>query len=91
MLGTHSRVKVPIQTVSEQSVITQSDFITFHIPFNEGDKSPVDATMMAKMKKGVASVKVLPIEPGAARMSFYCGTDKVNSLAGGSTQIYIAP
>lgn len=44
-----------------------------------------------KMKKGVASVKVLPIEPGAARMSFYCGTDKVNSLAGGSTQIYIAP
>lgn len=56
MLGTQSRIKVPIQTVSEQSVITQSDFITFHIPFNEGDKSPVDANMIAKMKKGVALI-----------------------------------
>lgn len=44
-----------------------------------------------KIKKGVASVKILPIEPGAARMSFYCGTDKLNPLGGGSTQIYIAP
>jgi len=56
MLGTNSRVKVPIQTVSEQSVISQSDFITFHIPFNEGDKSPIDAAKMAKMKKGVALI-----------------------------------
>ncbi len=56
MLGTQSRIKVPIQTVSEQSVITQSDFITFHIPFNEGDKSPVDANMIAKMKRGVALI-----------------------------------
>ncbi len=56
MLGTQSRIKVPVQTVSEQSVITQSDFITFHIPFNEGDKSPVDANMISKMKKGVALI-----------------------------------
>jgi D-3-phosphoglycerate dehydrogenase len=56
MLGSQSRVKVPLQTVSEHSVITQSDFITFHIPFNEGDKSPIDATMIAKMKKGVALI-----------------------------------
>jgi len=56
MLGAQSRVKVPVQTVSEHSVITQSDFITFHIPFNEGDKSPIDASMIAKMKKGVALI-----------------------------------
>lgn len=56
MLGANSRLKVPINTVSEQSVVTQSDFITFHIPFNEGSKAPVDAEMMAKMKKGVGLI-----------------------------------
>jgi len=56
MLGAKSRVKVSINTVSEQSVISQSDFITFHIPFNEGEKAPIDADKMAKMKKGVGLV-----------------------------------
>jgi D-3-phosphoglycerate dehydrogenase len=56
MLGANSRLKVAINTVSEQSVITQSDFITFHIPFNEGSKAPIDAEVMAKMKPGVGLV-----------------------------------
>jgi len=56
MLGANSRVKVSINTVSEQSVISQSDFITFHIPFNEGDKAPIDSAKMAKMKKGVGLI-----------------------------------
>lgn len=56
MLGANSRVKVNINTVSEQSVISQSDFITFHIPFNEGDKSPINAEKMAKMKRGVGLI-----------------------------------
>jgi D-3-phosphoglycerate dehydrogenase len=56
MLGVNSRQKVAINTVSMQSVLTQSDFITFHIPFNEGDKAPIDATVMATMKKGVGLV-----------------------------------
>jgi D-3-phosphoglycerate dehydrogenase len=56
MLGANSRVKVSINTVSEQSVISQSDFVTFHIPFNEGDKAPIDAAKMAKMKKGVGLI-----------------------------------
>ncbi len=56
MLGTNQRIKVNLNTVSEQSVISQSDFITFHIPFNEGDKSPIDAAVMAKMKKGVGLI-----------------------------------
>ena len=56
MLGSNPRIKLNINTVSEQSVITQSDFITFHIPFTEGQKSPIDAAMMAKMKKGAGLI-----------------------------------
>lgn len=44
-----------------------------------------------KMKKGVATVKVLPIQPGAASMAFTCGTNRGNAKAGGSARIYIAP
>ncbi len=56
MLGSNQRIKLNINTVSEQSVISQSDFITFHIPFTEGQKSPIDGTVMAKMKKGVGLI-----------------------------------
>lgn len=52
----NSRIKVSINTVSEESVITHSDFITFHIPFNEGDKAIIDAEKMRKMKKGVGLI-----------------------------------
>lgn len=43
-----------------------------------------------KMKKGVAVVKILPIQPGVGRMSFTCGTNRNNPKIGGSTDIYIA-
>ena len=33
-----------------------SDFITFHVPFNEGDKAIIDSHKIAKMKKGVGLV-----------------------------------
>ncbi len=56
MLGSAGRIKVNINTVSEQSVITQSDFITFHIPFSEGTKAPIDKDTIAKMKNGVGLV-----------------------------------
>jgi D-3-phosphoglycerate dehydrogenase len=55
-LGEHSRIKVSIHTVSEESVIAHSDFITFHVPFNEGDKAVIDAARIAQMKKGVGLV-----------------------------------
>lgn len=55
-LGQNSRIKLSVRTVSEESVIRQSDFITFHIPFNEGDKPIVDAAKMALMKKGVGLI-----------------------------------
>lgn len=44
-----------------------------------------------KMKKGVATVKILPIQPGAGKMSFYCGVNRSKASVGGSTDIYIAP
>ncbi len=55
-LGQNSRVKFSVTTVSEDSVITHADFITFHVPFNEGDKAIIDATKIAKMKKGVGLI-----------------------------------
>jgi D-3-phosphoglycerate dehydrogenase / 2-oxoglutarate reductase len=56
MLGSNQRIKVQINTVSEQSVVAQSDFITFHIPFNEGSKAPIDKDVIARMRKGVGLV-----------------------------------
>lgn len=52
----NSRIKVTINTVSDESVLTHADFITFHLPFNEGDKPIVDAAKMAKMKRGVGLI-----------------------------------
>jgi D-3-phosphoglycerate dehydrogenase len=52
----NSRIKVTINTVSDESVLTHADFITFHLPFNEGDKPIADAAKMAKMKRGVGLV-----------------------------------
>ncbi|MFY7732236.1 MAG: D-2-hydroxyacid dehydrogenase [Bacteroidia bacterium] len=52
----NSRIKVTINTVSDESVLTHADFITFHLPFNEGDKPIVNAAKMAKMKRGVGLV-----------------------------------
>jgi len=55
-LGDASRVKVNIKTVTEETVLSQSDFITFHVPFNEGDKAIIDTTKMNIMKKGVGLI-----------------------------------
>ncbi|MFA6261810.1 MAG: D-2-hydroxyacid dehydrogenase [Bacteroidia bacterium] len=52
----NARIKVTINTVSEESVIAHSDFITFHVPFNEGDSAIIDAGKMEKMKKGVGLI-----------------------------------
>lgn len=43
-----------------------------------------------KMIRGRATVKVLPIKPGAGRMSFTCGTNRDNPKIGGYADIYIA-
>ena len=54
---------------------------------SKGFKIPKDF----KMKAGKASVELLPIQPGAGTITFYCGTERAVSWASGSTQIYIAP
>ena len=51
----------------------------------------IDVPKVAVMRKGVATVKVLPIEPGAGRMAFYCGLSRSNPSIGGQAQFYIAP
>lgn len=50
-----------------------------------------DVPNEVKMKKGVTKVRLLPIQPGAASMSFYCGTNRGNPKIGGSARIFIAP
>jgi len=56
MLGSNQRIKVLLNTVSEQSVVSQSDFITFHIPFNEGSKAPIDKDVIGRTKKSVGLI-----------------------------------
>lgn len=50
-----------------------------------------DTPKQAKISKGIAKVKVLPIQPGAGTLSFFCGPNRGNPLIGGSAKIYIAP
>ncbi|MSQ78443.1 MAG: 3-phosphoglycerate dehydrogenase [Flavobacteriaceae bacterium] len=45
-------VKIKLRTVSKEAVINNSDFISLHVPFNEGDKAVIGETELAKMKKG---------------------------------------
>lgn len=46
---------------------------------------------VVKMRKGIAKGKVLPVEPGAGTVSFYCGPRIGDALIGGRARIYIAP
>lgn len=55
-LGNDYRLKHTLPTVSKERVLTESDYITFHIPFNEGDKPVIGAAELASMKKGVGLV-----------------------------------
>ena len=48
---------IHISNEDETQISTEeSDFITFHLPFNEGSKPIVDAPKIAKMKKGVGLI-----------------------------------
>ncbi len=44
-----------------------------------------------RMKNGSATVKILPIQPGPGRMTFYCGKNRSEASIGGFSIIYIAP
>ena len=43
------------------------------------------------VKNGVGGTKALPLQPGAATLSFTCGTSRGNAIAGGNASLYIAP
>ncbi len=50
------RIKITIKTVSKEEVLRNSDFITLHVPFNEGDKAVIGTDEIAMMKDGVGIV-----------------------------------
>ena len=50
------KITVEINTGSFQDLITQSDFITLHVPHKEGSPALIGADTLAKMKKGVILV-----------------------------------
>lgn len=50
------RIKIPVKTISKEEVIRQSDFISLHVPFSEGDKPVIGEEEIATMKNGAGIV-----------------------------------
>lgn len=48
----NQRIKIPVKTISKEEVLKKSDFVTLHVPFNEGDKPVIGSGEIALMKKG---------------------------------------
>lgn len=46
------RVKINLKTVSKEQLLSEADFISLHVPFNEGDKPVIGAAEMEMMKTG---------------------------------------
>lgn len=55
-LGPDFRIKHSLLTQSKDTVLRNSDFISFHVPFNEGDKAIIGKEELYIMKKGVGLV-----------------------------------
>lgn len=45
-------VKFLLKTVSKEEILRDADFISLHVPFNEGDRAVIGAAELAMMKKG---------------------------------------
>jgi D-3-phosphoglycerate dehydrogenase len=45
-------VKIKLTTYSKETVLKEADFISLHVPFNEGDKAVIGAAELNLMKKG---------------------------------------
>jgi D-3-phosphoglycerate dehydrogenase len=50
------RIKIPVKTVTKEFLLKNSDFISLHVPFNEGEKPVVGAEEIAIMKDGAGIV-----------------------------------
>ncbi len=47
------KINIPFKTVSKEKVLKESDFISLHVPFNEGDKPSIGTAEISMTKKGV--------------------------------------
>lgn len=45
-------VKFPLVTVAKEEILKEADFISLHVPFNEGDRAVIGSSELAMMKKG---------------------------------------
>lgn len=50
------RIKIPVRTLSKEEVLKKADFISLHVPFNEGDRPVIGREEMAMMKKGAGII-----------------------------------
>lgn len=55
-LSGNTRVAVPVQTVSKEELLRTSDFVTLHVPLNEGDKPVIGTEELNSMKKGAGII-----------------------------------
>lgn len=50
------RIKIPVVTVSKEELLKNSDFISLHVPFSEGDKPVIGEEEIAIMKNGAGII-----------------------------------
>jgi D-3-phosphoglycerate dehydrogenase len=46
------RIKINVETVSKEHLLANSDFVTLHVPFNDGDAPIIGSNEFALMKNG---------------------------------------
>jgi hypothetical protein len=86
-----SATRVQAGKFFEVKLISKKDKVNRVCWFNWALSKGFDTPRDFKMIGGKASVKLLPIETGAGKMYFYCGTSRSDAAIGGSRTIYIAP
>lgn len=50
------KVTVPVKNVSKEELLHSSDFVTLHVPLNEGDKAVIGPAELDMMKKGAGII-----------------------------------
>ncbi len=55
-LGNNHKVKVPITTVSKEELLKNADFVSLHVPFNQGDTPVIGEAEIDIMKNGAGIV-----------------------------------
>ncbi len=50
------RIKINVKTISKEELLKNSDFVTLHVPFTEGDRPVIGAPEFAIMKPGAGII-----------------------------------